>query len=382
MIDLRVKTSVGAAVENAAAVTTPAMGGAAASRDRPVRRRRGRSLLVAIALLLAGEAVVRLWDATTGGTGSLYDHVVHKPSRFVLTASTTVNVPERYGTVRYSFNRQVYRDRDHDPRSPLPRILVLGDSVAFGLGTLQEQIFAAVLQRRLDASPGQRYEVVNQAVFAYHSGHELAALREDGLAQRPRVVIVQFYMNDLSQPAIDERRSAPPPPSFGQRLVATKNRYLNRSALWRRIRQGVTRAIYLLLHDVRRTHFPETLNDAEPRDKVAYLQRHANDPAIPAFASILAMRDLAAAQGARFLLLVTPDETQLFTSRYDGIDQRVARFCARYGIACFDALPVLRAAPHRERLYLDGVHLSAAGHDLVGRHLAAQLRSGGLVSAP
>jgi lysophospholipase L1-like esterase len=43
-------------------------------------------------------------------------------------------------------------------------------------------------------------------------------------------------------------------------------------------------------------------------------------------------------------------------------------------------LPLLRASPDRERLYLDGVHLSEAGHELVGRFLAYRLETLGLVA--
>jgi lysophospholipase L1-like esterase len=365
---------------DAAAATAPVVETAAAvpsERAPRARRRPRRLLLLVVAALALGEAAARLWDAGVGGTGSLYDHVVERDSRFVLTPAATVNVPERYGTVRYTFNRQGYRDRDHG-RPTRPRLLLLGDSVTFGLGVPQDQIYSAVLQRELDASRQRCCEVVNQAVFAYHSGHELSTLREDGLPHRPRLVVVQFFMNDLAQPAAAARPAAAPPPTLGQRLAAARNRYLNRSAAWRRLRQGVTRTSYALLHDVRRTRFPETLNDAEPVHKLAYLEGQPEDEAIPALASILAMRDVAAARGARFLLLVTPDETQLFTARYDGINRRLASFCARSGVEMLDTLPLLRSAPRRERLFLDGVHLSPEGHQLVGRHLAAHVRSMGV----
>jgi lysophospholipase L1-like esterase len=340
-----------------------------------------RRLLVAVGALLLAEGGTRLWDAGVGGTGSLYDLVIDAQSRFKLAPSTTINVPERYGTVRYSLNRQGYRDRDHDPYSRQTRILLLGDSVTFGLGVAQDAIYAAVLQRELDTRPAG-CEVVNEAVFAYHSGHELAALQEDGIALRPRLVVLQFYMNDLAHPEPRVQASPTPQPTFGQRLLAAKNRYLNRSALWRRLRQAVTRSAYLLLHDVRRIHFADTLNASEPRDKLAYLNNHPDDASVPAFSSIRAMRAIANSQGARFLLLVTPDETQLFTTRYDEINRRIGRFCTRNAIHCLDVLPILRRAGRPEKLYLDGVHLSPLGHRLVGHHLAERLRTVELAPSP
>ncbi|HEV8238167.1 MAG TPA: SGNH/GDSL hydrolase family protein [Thermoanaerobaculia bacterium] len=342
----------------------------------PRARRRGRALALVVALLIGGEATARLWEALGASTTTLYEQVVPFRARFKMKPDREVRVPERYGTVVYRFNRAGYRDRDHVADSGRRSVVLLGDSVTFGLGAPQDAIYAAVLQHQLDAWRGPRHEVVNLAIFAYDSGHELQTLREEGLAYRPQVVVVQFFMNDLSEP--------PPgtpavPPGALQRLRAARNVYLYRSALARRVHQGLTRLTYLLIHDVRRTRFPETLNADEPRGKLAYLAAHPDDATIPAFASLRAIRDAAAAQGARVLLLQTPDETQLYTTRYDAIDARVARFCARERIAYLDALPTLRAAPRHESIFLDGVHLSPRAHDLIGRRLASELVQRGLL---
>jgi len=363
-------------------MTSPAEVSAAAlalpvpARRVPRRLRFGRWIALIVALLAAGELGARLWEAGGEGTATLYDTVVLAGSRFKMKPRVTVHVPERYGTITYTFNADGYRDGEHANGSRRQRLVLLGDSVTFGLGAPQEQIYPAVLQRQLDERLGPRYDVVNLAIFAYNTADELAALREDGRKHQPRLVVVQFFMNDLSQPAAD----APPrPPTSWQRLLAVKNRYLYRSALARRLHQGFTRAAYVLVHDVRRSRFPDTLNDAEPRSKIAYLREHGDDSTVPAFASLLAIRDAAASLQAPLLILVTPDETQLFSSGFDAIDARLAAFCAKHRIPFVDALPHLRAAPDRQALYLDGVHLSPQGHALVGRLLASELVARGLV---
>jgi lysophospholipase L1-like esterase len=321
---------------------------------------------------MAGELLSRWWDREMRGSGSLYDYVVTTKTRFKMKPGAVVDVPERYGTVRYSFNAQGYRDRDHDRSSGRRPILLLGDSVTFGLGVDQRLTYAEALQRELDAAVGPRYDVFNLALFSYDGGHELAAFREDGVQLRPALVVTQFYMNDFDQLGV-EHRSTPPIPSFGQRLVSLKNVYLNRSALYRRTRQGMLRTSYLLFHDLRRRQFPQTLNDAEPRLRAAYLHERPDDAAVPAFTSLVAMRDHAAAIGARFVVLTTPNETELFTRRFDSIDARLRRFCSREGILLVEMLPMFRQERQPEAVYLDGLHLSAEGHRLVGEHLAARI---------
>lgn len=330
--------------------------------------RRRKILLWLLALLVLGELAVRAVEALEGGTGSLYDYVVPVGKRFKLRPDTRLIVPERYGDVDYRFNRQGYRDDEPAPGPGVRRIVLLGDSVGFGLGVDQDRIFATLLERRL----GSPWEVDNLAVFAYHSGNELEALETDGVTLRPELVVVQFYMNDFSIPV--SSGGPEPPPGLGQRLTAVKNRLLYSSALYRRLHQAAAGLAYLAAHDARRRWFPETLNKAEPVSKLALLAATPDDGQVAAFRVLRRIRDVARAHGARTLILLMPDEVQLFTPRYDGINRRFAAFCAKEGIDILDPLPALRASPERADFYLDGVHLTERGHQEVAGLLFDELR--------
>ncbi|HEY8021035.1 MAG TPA: SGNH/GDSL hydrolase family protein, partial [Thermoanaerobaculia bacterium] len=235
----------------------------------------------------------------------------------------------------------------------------------------QDETFVSRLQRALDARYGAAFEIVNLAIFAYDTRNELDALAEDGLAYRPGLVVVQFYMNDLSL--------APPPTkaaaaaSWSDRLTAVKNRVLFSSALYRRAHQAVTGLGYLLFHDARRRYFAGTLNTDEPRADRDYLAARPDDRAVPTFAALASLADLARRHGARLLVVISPDEVQLFDRRYDLINQRVGTFCHRQGIEVFDALPALRASASRTALFYDGVHYSERGHALMARLLFTEL---------
>ncbi|HBL31697.1 MAG TPA: hypothetical protein DD490_33150 [Acidobacteria bacterium] len=343
--------------------------------ERLMRRLR-RLFLALLVCAVAGEVAVRIRDAALGGTGSLYDHVAPAGSRFKMRPGVSVVVPERYGDIRYRFNRAGYRDGEPQPGR---RIVVLGDSVSFGLGVAQESIWPEVLERSLESGGLVPSRVDNLAIWAYHTANEADALREDGLALRPDVVLLQFYMNDFSIPPPAVPGTPPVPPSLGQRLTALKNRVLYSSALYRRLHQAGAGLAYALSHDLRRRRFPGTLNDAEPRGQSAMLRATPDDGDVAAFRAIRAIRDLARDRGARFLLILSPDETQLFSARFDAINRRIAAFCRREEIALFDPLPVYRASPERLDLYYDGVHYSPQGHALLARLVAAELRRLGFV---
>lgn len=340
-------------------------------------RRLRKILLVLAVLLVAGEITAQAWDFFHGGAGSLYDHVVPVGAgpRFKMRPGAAVTVPERYGDIFYRFNRDGYRDDDPGP-GPTRRIVLLGDSVSFGLGVDQDGIYAALLERRLRRESRQPWEVVNLAIFAYNTADELEALRRDGLKHRPELVLLQFYMNDFSIPAAGG--PAPPPPSLAHRLAAIKNRFAFKSAFYRRLHQARTGLTFHLFHDIRRTRYPETLNADEPRDKSAYLAATPENSAVAAFRSIREIHRLTRENGARLLVVLSPDEVQLFDHRYDGINERFRAFCRREGIALFDPLPALRASPDRIRLFNDGVHYSPEGHALLARLLFGELTRRGL----
>jgi lysophospholipase L1-like esterase len=337
-----------------------------------------RAVFLLLTAAVAAEIGLRLWDLLPHHmrTGSLYDSIVVVGTRFKMRPDTAVRVPERYGDVLYRFNHEGYRDADHDPKSPHRRIVWLGDSVSFGLGVAQEETFVGRLQRRLAARP-EPWEIVNLAIFAYDTRHELLTLREDGLPHHPDRIVLQFYMNDLTI-APPRRPGAPSPPAgWRDRLTAAKNRFVYKSAVYLRVQQAALGLSYLLLHDARRRYFPDSLNADEPRSDVSYLTKNPDDRTLPTFQALAAIAQIARERQIPLLVLISPDETQLFTDRYDLITRRVAGFCRQAGIAVFDPLPALRAGADRREIFYDGVHYSPHGHERLAGLLWEALDGGG-----
>jgi lysophospholipase L1-like esterase len=315
--------------------------------------------------LVLAEISLRLWECAHERTGSLYDSVVVTGSRFKLRPSSTVLVPEKHGYIRYRFNRAGYRDDDPDPRFPGRRLVILGDSVSFGLGVDQDRIYPSLLERHLARRLREPYEVVSLAVFAYDTRDELEAFRTDGAILAPALTILQFYMNDFSV-AEDSHAVFSPLARFR----AFKNRHFSSSALYRRLYPVAKRATDRLSRHPRQSHRPATLDVTEAESMLDYLARYPDDESVTAFRAIREIHDAATRGGSRFLLFVSPDAAQLSTTKYDRINERIHRFCRSRGIEVFDPLSALRARPDRGALFSDGAHLSPRGHEVMAMLLA------------
>src|SRR6266496_2467787 len=97
------------------------------------------------------------------------------------------------GSGRVTLNASGYRGRE----LPLPkpgnrtRVVVLGDSIAFGWGVSDEQAFPHLLTARNNG-----IEAVNLGVGGYGPGQELLVLLHEGLPQDPDVVVLAVCLRN------------------------------------------------------------------------------------------------------------------------------------------------------------------------------------------
>lgn len=76
------------------------------------------------------------------------------------------------------------------------RILILGDSVAFGFGVEMEETFAQQWEDWLNRQPGQSWEIVNSGVPAYTAVQEINWFASEGVRYRPDAIVISYVMND------------------------------------------------------------------------------------------------------------------------------------------------------------------------------------------
>jgi hypothetical protein len=90
-------------------------------------------------------------------------------------------------------NEDGLRDRRHsyESQNDIERILVLGDSFAWGYGVEESERFSQVLEKSLDV------EVINAGVSGYSTDQELLWYRSEGIKYETDLVILVLAGNDV-----------------------------------------------------------------------------------------------------------------------------------------------------------------------------------------
>lgn len=105
------------------------------------------------------------------------------------------------GSVTYRLNMFGMRGPDLSAQKSANvfRILFLGDSITFGEGVREEDIFPTRVQSLLSAKmPGKEIQVVNAGVQGYGTKEEVGSYFLTGIAYKPDAVVIGFYLNDAT----------------------------------------------------------------------------------------------------------------------------------------------------------------------------------------
>ena len=153
-------------------------------------------LIVAVlSAIVALEAYVRVsWDPKRGTPGFF----ISDPVRLEKLAPDYTGW---FAGVPVHINHLGFRDPREYALEKAPgtfRIVVLGDSVTFGHGSIEEHTYPRLLETLLkERRPDVQWQVWNLGVPGYNTAQELAYLLEAGPAFQPDLVVVGFYDNDV-----------------------------------------------------------------------------------------------------------------------------------------------------------------------------------------
>lgn len=324
---------------------------------RTLRRRLLLGLAPTLGLLLAGEVAARV-----GYRGRWPHPVVHDPEL------GWVHRPGWRGEVRAGvearFDGLGLRGGEVGPKLPSgagKRVLLLGDSIAFGYGLQEDETIASALARRAGV------EVLNAGVEGYGTEQATILLRRLAPVVRPDVVVlVVCARNDLGVPALDGTQGhdlAPRSPAVAalvdrSALAFAAARLVHRRAVQASREQGGP---------------PQFL----PPDAVAALAPAERSRLFEQMrARLQAFRDAARAAGAAPVLAVCPDQAIL-----DQAALRAAAFEPLLALGAGLEVPTLDLTPAvrgglREK---DGVHPTPVGAGRIATALRELLAARGLV---
>jgi len=125
-----------------------------------------------------------------------------------------VHVPNRSAFlmgVPVSINSHRLRDREYSETKPAGtyRIVMLGDSTAFGWGVRLDETVSKIVERELNATSLPSYrqvEVLNAGVGNYDTVQEVAHYETYDRVFNPNLVILEYFIND-AEPVPSERHA-------------------------------------------------------------------------------------------------------------------------------------------------------------------------------
>jgi lysophospholipase L1-like esterase len=254
----------------------------------------------------------------------------------------------------YRLNRHGFRGPDwtRDKAPGARRVVLLGDSFAFGEGVRYEDTLGARLEALLNAGARAEIEVLTFAVGGWGTRDEIDYLANAGLAFEPDLVIVIYVLNDADY-------------AGGLDLWGSfREQYAKR-----RLR-GSYLVSYLYARYARRSLALAYIEDLVGRS------RERREKWEQSFRNLARGRRLAEAEGAGFAVAIHP-----FLYRLDAdypfrpLHEMVARFCLANGIPVLDLFDAFQGRRFAELwVHPSDQHPNEIGHRIAARALAHFIR--------
>lgn len=313
---------------------------------------------------------------------------IHPPGFYVADPAVGYALtPGFSGELRRSEFRDTIRIGDFgfrgaDPRplsKPSLRVLVLGDSQAFGFGVAEDETLSAQLELLLQARhPDTDVQVINSAVPGYGTADQLAMLRSRGPALEPDLVVVQFLsMNDLIEnltPAHTWARIKDGMLASREGTVSTRLAFGRRAEMWIK----------------RHSHLANLVSNAAGywavrlglvgQQGAMWGEDFSEEQAELGVDLLVEIAATADSLGARTLFLYTTGQASVIQERYDALPSRavVAAAAERAGVPWIDMTARMRERPNRAALHYPGDgHWTAEGHRVVAEIVAAEIERNG-----
>lgn len=255
------------------------------------------------------------------------------------------------------------------------RILVLGDSVAFGLLLARdEETFAARLEAALDARCDPEVECLNAGVCGWSTRQERLFLAREGERWQPDLVLLLFVLNDVT-----ERTAARGAAQFAYTRPDGMPAWLAESGIHLALRElALRRALAgdspaARAHQERLTPYHLMLQPGAERVRAAWSAL---------WPELAGLNGWCRARSIPFAVVLFPFALQLSEPGSNAPQLELAEFLEREAIPFLDLLAPFAASASRgdgAPLFLDGLHPSARGSELAAGETARFVEAHGLL---
>ena len=266
------------------------------------------------------------------------------------------------------------------------RVLVLGDSIAFGYGVLEGDTFSSRLERRLN-DHGRRvtYQVINTGVPAFNTAQEVAYFREEGLRFQPDLVVLAMFWNDIAD------KNHVRVDSMGRLVEADAPEKLPWRTEWMssaggyRLRNFLKRSTFLYFVLDRFRQLKSSLSSersAEFDTQMAVLTNQPDARVARGFQTIDGqlgdLQALCAEREIELLIALLPMPQLLGDSGFPNAEYpgNVKEMCARRGLKCIDLQPRFAAefSGHTSLFIPYDDHPNERGHEVIAGSLDAAVQ--------
>lgn len=355
-----------------------------------------------LVLRVAGPVVPGNYETGVWAEGHpVYGHF-HVPG-------STAWVREPEFTTFLRFNQHGHRGPDlaaptDAVSSDQPRVLLLGDSFLEAKQVDEPQTLPQELLTAIASRDAVQPQVLNSGTFDWSQVHEYQYLHHAGPTLHPNLVVQFFYVgNDIGDAwprSRGEVRESERPiattdddgelsfPDWRRRSIGEGDLFLGslsrRSALVRAYETGI----------VDKLRYAERDGQGIEGQMLEIFRFKETPPEARAWRTVealmLATRDEAERQGARYALVVVPSKWQVYKDDWRsllsaigetdderwvlrGPNRRLTQLAESHGVPVLDLLPALREAARtgNERLYFPvDIHWTDAGHDVAANAVA------------
>jgi lysophospholipase L1-like esterase len=320
------------------------------------------SCFMIFVVLLLGEVYCRLFTRIDFLENS---KELFTPNRYGRSWGNTPNLDGIASGKRFHIDADGFRADPHSGSTApanAPAILIVGDSVTFGVGLNDDETVTEHLRRRI---PDRRF--YNASVIGYFT-FDYKNVVDSLIKQKPEIKTVALFfclndINDISalQIKLQANSDVIPEPEPDKNSIPQKiNKYL-------RTRSKLYLLIKKMLQDTQLTHFQADADFYRDDENVKFGMQYIAD-----------IKKTLDEAGVRLKVFLLPYEAQLRPGSPEDFlmpQRKVSDFLRSNNIDFYDATDDFKNAGPSERLYLfdDPMHLSAEGHAVLANVVCRNL---------